>query len=483
MRFVFIANLFIFVSAHAFDTTYFDDSVLFRISTSNRDVLNNLLGASDKQELIPIVTADQEKYFCMIPEVETKKKDPIVDYVGPTPGELLSTIYNDKFCSLRIESYWRYELCHGKYLRQYHDDKDAKIIAEYYLGSYPKDKNEATPDFDATKPPVKDFDGKLLPYFPVNFIHGTHCDVTGEPRRTTILYICSPDQTRSFQSITEVKSCVYEAVVTVKELCAHPSFQKEEPVEHEIQCFASEKVDNPTPKSMLRFQNELKAKPLLPLKSNQGPLTQRVPSQFVKQEVYDLFTNTDTLKQIKELKNLINTARKPKPSVHDELKEFWSGSACLYGGTGYWRYEFCYNRQVSQYHEESDGKVTKINLGFYDPKMHKEWVVDTGEEVRKMLNGRIIQTSTMYTRGDLCSEANTLRKCEVQMKCPDKKDNPTLISMFLVEPSTCSYILLVESRMFCDKIQLADEFGMLPITRSGGQAEEFDDELEGKIKL
>jgi glutamate mutase epsilon subunit len=34
-------------------------------------------------------------------------------------------------------------LCHGKYLRQYHDDKDAKIVAEFYLGSFPKDKNEA----------------------------------------------------------------------------------------------------------------------------------------------------------------------------------------------------------------------------------------------------------------------------------------------------------------------------------------------------
>lgn len=161
------------------------------------------------------------------------------------------------------------------------------------------------------------------------------------------MYICSPDQTRSFQSITEVKSCVYEAVVTVKELCDHPAFQTLKPIEHEIQCFASEKAANPTPKSMLRFQSELKARPMLPLKSNQGPLTQRVPSQYIKQEVYDLFKNTDALKQIKELKHLLNTVRKPKPTPHEELNEFWSGAACLYGGTGYWRYEFCFNRQVN----------------------------------------------------------------------------------------------------------------------------------------
>lgn len=72
-----------------------------------------------------------------------QKKDPITDYTGPTPAEFLASIYKGEFCSLRIESYWRYELCHGKFLRQYHDDKDGKITAEYYLGSFPKDKNEA----------------------------------------------------------------------------------------------------------------------------------------------------------------------------------------------------------------------------------------------------------------------------------------------------------------------------------------------------
>lgn len=70
MRSIFI--IFIFAFTHAFDASYFDDSVLFRISTSNRDVLDNRLGASNNPELIPIVTADEEKYFCMVPEIQTK---------------------------------------------------------------------------------------------------------------------------------------------------------------------------------------------------------------------------------------------------------------------------------------------------------------------------------------------------------------------------------------------------------------------------
>lgn len=134
-----ILSFFTFV--HPFDSNYFDDNVLFRITTETRDVLDNRLGTD--RELIPIVSADDEKYFCMMPEITTKEKSKITDYTGPTPEELLYTIYNEQFCSLRIESYWKYELCHGRYLRQFHDDKEGKISAEYYLGSYPKDKNEA----------------------------------------------------------------------------------------------------------------------------------------------------------------------------------------------------------------------------------------------------------------------------------------------------------------------------------------------------
>jgi endoplasmic reticulum lectin 1 len=67
------------------------------------------------------------------------------------------------------------------------------------------------------------------------------------------------------------------------------------------------------------------------------------------------------------------------------------------------------------------------------------------------------------------------------MKCVDNKDNPTQINMYLVEPDTCSYILLVESQMFCEKIQSADDFGLLPVIKVG-QSEELDEET-GKLGL
>lgn len=79
---------------------------------------------------------------------------------------------------------------------------------------------------------------------------------------------------------------------------------------------------------------------------------------------------------------------------------------------------------MSQFHEEADGKTTRINLfvsedkcafytqsfrGYYDPKLHQEWATKTGSETRKVENGHVKQLSMMYSRGDLCKEANTLR--------------------------------------------------------------------------
>lgn len=39
---------------------------------------------------------------------------------------------------LQLESYWTYELCHGKYMRQFHEDREGKKhkLQEFYLGKW-----------------------------------------------------------------------------------------------------------------------------------------------------------------------------------------------------------------------------------------------------------------------------------------------------------------------------------------------------------
>ena len=47
-------------------------------------------------------------------------------------------------CAYRLESYWTYELCHGRFLRQYHEERDGKEVKvqEYFLGHFSSEKME-----------------------------------------------------------------------------------------------------------------------------------------------------------------------------------------------------------------------------------------------------------------------------------------------------------------------------------------------------
>ncbi len=46
-------------------------------------------------------------------------------------------LYGERLCSYRLEPYWSYELCHGRYILQYYMHKEGKgPRIEYYLGQY-----------------------------------------------------------------------------------------------------------------------------------------------------------------------------------------------------------------------------------------------------------------------------------------------------------------------------------------------------------
>ena len=95
--------------------------------------------------------------------------------------------------------YWTYELCHGKHIRQYHEERDGKLIKmqEYILGTFNKEmldelitKHQADVANGITRhPPTKRIEGVAMPYYEVTMTGGTKCDLTQLPR-CPLTYFC-----------------------------------------------------------------------------------------------------------------------------------------------------------------------------------------------------------------------------------------------------------------------------------------------------
>lgn len=157
------------------------------------------------------------------------------DYKGPNPRELLEPLFKQSSCSYRIESYWTYEVCHGKHIRQYHEEKETgqKInIHEYYLGNmlaknllFEKER-EAEEKEKSNEIPTKNIEGQMTPYYPVGMGNGTPCSLKqNRPRSSTVMYICHPESKHEILSVAEVTTCEYEVVILTPLLCSHPKYR------------------------------------------------------------------------------------------------------------------------------------------------------------------------------------------------------------------------------------------------------------------
>jgi len=173
----------------------------------------------------------------------------------------LEPLFTGDVCSYRIESYWTYEVCHGNYIKQYHEERDGKTtkLQEYYLGKWTrkmtdelKAKLEANKD---EKLKYKKIDGLNLPYFEIEMIDGTVCDLNSEARVTKVLYVCYSLGKNEVYSLKETSSCNYEIVVLTPNLCQHPKYKIQETTENTVNCVALEGAPK-KPKSLLAMEVE-----------------------------------------------------------------------------------------------------------------------------------------------------------------------------------------------------------------------------------
>merc|ERR1719295_169817 len=92
-------------------------------------------------ETITMTTRHNEKFVCTLPKTRMGHNiDLDSKHSGQTPLDYLEPLLLQQPCTHRLDHYWTYELCHGKILRQYHEERDGSKVkkTEYILGTYDK---------------------------------------------------------------------------------------------------------------------------------------------------------------------------------------------------------------------------------------------------------------------------------------------------------------------------------------------------------
>ncbi|XP_014229640.1 endoplasmic reticulum lectin 1 [Trichogramma pretiosum] len=467
-------------TALAFDAKAFDDTILFKLDWPGKTA-PDLTDSQTNAEPYTITTVNNEQYQCYIPQVKGEgdvSEDK--EYVGPNPIEYLSLLlFNQNTCSYSLESYWTYELCHGNYVKQYHEERDGKKIKiqKYDLGKIDQaqiKKLSAKYDELAKNPnrkaeiPVKKIDGINMPYVEIEMTDGTMCDLNDKPRSIKVLYVCYQHGKQEIYSIKETATCEYETIVLTPLLCGHPDYRAHDSGENTINCRPKDNAPK-KPRSLMALEAEsskLRNKKYTDEKPQKVYAIIHVDKDGqdgqpqVRVEIHPLDTaskhyNLDTsLNPLLEQGNII--------AKSGTIENFLSGKNCLNGGNGWWKYEFCYGRSVRQYHIESTGSKVVVNLGLFDKEKHIEWINANPNKKPKPLAQRK-ELSHFYGSGTTCDKTGKPRQTEVKFKCvTNPAGSQSSVSLYLLEPNTCEYVLGVESPLICDILTHADDsYGLI----------------------
>ncbi|XP_004077256.1 endoplasmic reticulum lectin 1 [Oryzias latipes] len=450
----------------------FTDEVPFKITWPGTEVSLPTSGAlySD-DDFVIMTTAEKEKYKCLLPSLAFGEEDDGKNYSGPSPYELLEPLFKRSSCSYRIESYWTYEVCHGKHIRQYHEEKETgqkMSVQEYYLGKMIQRSNSAETveemedDKAARKKEVstKNIEGQLTPYYSMEMGNGTPCSLKqNEPRSTSILYVCHPEAKHEILSVAEVTTCEYEVVVLTPLLCAHPKYRfKSSPV-NAIFCQAL--AGSPLrPQRLVQLDKEQEEQ----LKPPFGTASRGDEAAPVGEEAF-----TSTHKPIMvggQAQVAVGTTHISRLTDDQLIKDFLSGSYCLQGGVGWWKYEFCYGKHVHQYHDDKEQGKNIVVVGNWNAEEHIDWAkknVARSFQLRDDGVQKVKSVSHFYGHGDECDLTGKPRQVIVKLKCKES-ESPHAVTVYMMEPQTCQYILGVESPVICRILDTADEHGLLSVS-------------------
>ncbi|KAM3179099.1 hypothetical protein ACTXT7_001237 [Hymenolepis weldensis] len=451
---------------------------------------------SDDASSMLIKTPNNETYLCHLPAVtKSKHVTESLDF-DKHPQLLFTDFFETNPCIFKVEGYWTYELCHGKHIRQFRAEgsgpKTTRVIKEFYLGrvseseTHLRDKEEELKKEDEeeskeSKPKSIHINGRDFAYYPVEYVDGTECDLTGLPRKATVAYVCLEESGGELFQISELETCVYQLIVFTRHLCSYSRYNSHKLYSNPITCVSQDKDTHLRPVALDALEKEkeemislsedehlegifgaLRVKGLKVEKiDNQGNVMYRVRT------VDPLETQQDgeTLEGEQEGASPLPSPPAQSPVVSPqvmkelrqaqrrELQSFLAGRTCLTGGAGWWRHEVCYGGSITQYHEDPEtGNPIVITLGKWNEDAHLKWI-----SARNLLSPlRFSKITQFYSDGDYCGEIKARRTVRCQVKVSTK------VQLSFSEPSTCQYSISLESPLFCDLLKLADENGLFP---------------------
>ncbi|KAJ3609865.1 hypothetical protein NHX12_021959 [Muraenolepis orangiensis] len=467
------------VSANRGGYQTFTDEIPFKISWPGSEYTLPTTGALyNEDDFVIMTTTEKEKYKCLLPSLSPGDGDGDKGYTGPAPGALLEPLFKQSSCSYRIETYWTYEVCHGKHVRQYHEEKDTgqKIsIQEYFLGIMTEkekgDEAEEVSSETEKEVPTRNIEGQFTPYFSVGMVNGTPCVLKqNQARATSVLYVCHPEAKHEILSIAEVTTCEYEVVILTPLLCAHPKFRfKSSPV-NAILCQAlSGSPLRPQQLTKLDMAQQEHLKPPFSsvLEAREAKEAREVREEDTSPVREEAFSSTHKPMSVGGQSQLTVGSTHISRLTDDQLvKEFLSGSYCLHGGVGWWKYEFCYGKHVHQYHEDKEQGKNIVVVGSWKAEEHQEWAKSNVARSFQLKDDglqKVKLVSHFYGHGDMCDLTGKPRQVVVKLKCKES-ESPHAVTVYMLEPQTCQYILGVESPIICRILDTADEHGHLSIS-------------------
>uniref|UniRef100_A0AAQ5WX90 Endoplasmic reticulum lectin n=1 Tax=Amphiprion ocellaris TaxID=80972 RepID=A0AAQ5WX90_AMPOC len=398
------------VSANRGGYPSFTDEIPFKITWPGAEFTLPATGALyNEDDFVIMTTTEKEKYKCLLPSLTAGEEDDEKEYSGPSPGELLDPLFKRSSCSYRV--------------------------------------------------PTKNIEGQLTPYYSLEMGNGTPCVLKqDQPRSTSVLYVCHPEAKHEILSVAEVTTCEYEVVVLTPLLCAHPKYRfKSSPV-NAIFCQAlAGSPLQPQRLAQLDKEQEEQLKPPFSAASEEE-------APPVREEA---FTSTHKPMTVGGQSQVtVGTTHISRLTDDQLIKEFLSGSYCLHGGVGWWKYEFCYGKHVHQYHEDKEQGKNIVVVGNWNAEEHIDWAkknVARSYQLKDDGVQKVKLVSHFYGHGDVCDLTGKPRQVIVKLKCKES-ESPHAVTVYMLEPQTCQYILGVESPVICRILDTADEHGLLSVS-------------------